>query len=237
LEIKYRGGFSLITWSFLVVNCYYFKETLLYVLMRSSFHSKKNNLLYFLTTDVAEAFVAYVKLSFYFANQITMMFLLYHSFLFLSAGFYKFERAYARLLVTTTIFCWTTSVFMLNNFVFSITWDFFFKFQDYLSFQSLTFHFEIKLNEYLIFYKSIYCLCNLILQAAALFFVFLDLFRTNLPMLKKLRKSFYFSFFIFSTFVTPPEVSYQLVMSICLTSIYELVIFYMVLRTELDTFK
>lgn len=237
LEIKYRAGFSLITWSFLVGNCYYFKETLLYVLMRSSFQSKKNNLLYFLTTDVAEAFMAYIKLSSYVANQITMMFLLYHSFLFLSAGLYKFEHAYGRLIITTTIFCWTTCIFMLNNFIFSTTWDFFLKFQEYLSFQNLTFHFEVKLNEYLIFYKSTYYLCNLIFQTVALFFVFLDLFRTNLPMIKKLKKFSYFSFFVLSAFVTPPEVSYQLVMSICLIFIYELVIFYMILRTELDSFR
>lgn len=126
---------------------------------------------------------------------------------------------------------------MLNNFIFSTTWDFFLKFQEYLSFQNLTFHFEVKLNEYLIFYKSTYYLCNLIFQTVALFFVFLDLFRTNLPMIKKLKKFSYFSFFVLSAFVTPPEVSYQLVMSICLIFIYELVIFYMILRTELDSFR
>ena len=237
MEIKYRAGFSLITWSFLVGNCYYFKETLLYILMRSSFQSKKNNLLYFLTTDVAEAFMAYIKLSSYIANQITVMFLLYHSFLFLSAGLYKFEHAYGRLIITTTILCWTTCIFMLNSFIFSTTWDFFLRFQEYLSFQNLTFHFEVKLNEYLIFYKSTYYLCNLIFQALALFFVFLDLFRTNLPMIKKLRKFSYFSFFILSAFVAPPEVSYQLVTSICLIFLYELVILYMILRTELDSFR
>ena len=125
---------------------------------------------------------------------------------------------------------------MLNNFIFPISWDFFLRFQKYLAFQNLTFHFEVKLNEYLIFYKSIYYLCNLIFQAAVLFFIFLDLFRTNVSIIKKLRKIFYFLFFIFSTFVTPPEVLYQLAMSICIILIYELVIFYMIFKTKLATF-
>lgn len=236
LEIKYRFSFSLITWSFLMINCYYFKETVLYIFMRFSFKSTKTDLLYFLTTDVAEVFVAYIELSSYIANQITMIFLLYHCFLFLSAGLYKFEYAYLRIITVTTLICWTTYIFMLNNFIFPISWDFFLRFQKYLSFQNLTFHFEVKLNEYLIFYKSIYYLCNLIFQATVLFFIFLDLFRTNVSIIKKLRKIFYFLFFIFSTFVTPPEVLYQLAMSICIILIYELVIFYMIFKTKLATF-
>ncbi len=237
MEIKYRCFFTFITWSFLILNCYYFKETLLYVFMRSSFKSNKTNLVYFLTTDVVEVFVAYAQLSSYIANQITTMFLLYQSFLFLAAGLYRYEYDYLRLVMLSTLFCWATCVFTLNNFIFSISWDFFLGFQEYLSFQNLTFHFEVKLSEYLIFYKSMYYSCNLIFQVVVLFFIFLDLFRTNIFIIKKLRKFFIFLFFIFSTFVTPPEVLYQLVMSICIIFIYESVIFYMICKTELDTFK
>ena len=53
----------------MMVNCYYFKETLLYVFMGFSLKSNKNYLLYFLTTDVAEVFIAYIQLSYYVANQ------------------------------------------------------------------------------------------------------------------------------------------------------------------------
>ena len=237
LEIKYRFFFSLITWSFLMVNCYYFKETLLYVFMRFSFKSNKTNILYFLTTDVAEVFVAYIQLSLYIANQITLLFLWCHSFLFLSAGLYKFEYAYLRIITLTTVVCWTMGIFILNNFIFPTSWNFFLRFQEYLLYQNLTFHFEVKLNEYLIFYKSLYYLCNLIFQIAVLFLIFLDLFRTNVFIIKKLRKAFYFTFFIISTFVTPPEVLYQLITSICIILIYELLIIYMIFKTKLGLFK
>ena len=99
------------------------------------------------------------------------------------------------------------------------------------------FYFEIKLNEYLIFYKSIYYLCCLIFQATVFFFIFLDLFRTNVSIIKKLRKICYFLFFIFATFVTPPEVLYQLAMSIGIILIYELLIIYMIFKTKLEIFK
>lgn len=221
----------------MTANCYHFKETLLYVFMRFSFRPNKTNLLYFMTTDIAEIFLTYIQLSFYIAGQITMIFLLYHCYLFLAAGLYRFEYCYLRLIMVTTLLCWATCVFLLNSFIFSISWDFFLRFQEYLSFQNLTFHFEVKLSEYLIFYKSVYYLCNFISQTAILFFIFFSLLNTNLLSIKKLRKVFYFFFFIFSTLVTPPEVVCQLVVSICIMSIYELVIFYIIFRTELDAFK
>lgn len=237
LEIKYRCFFTFIAWSFLMLNGYFFKETLLYVVMQSGYKSNKTNLIYFLTTDVGEVFVAYVQVSSYIANQITTLFLVYQSFLFLSTGLYRYEYAYLRLVMLTTLFCWVTCVFMLNNFVFSTSWNFFLRFQEHLSFQNLTFHFEVKLSEYLIFCKSIYYLCYLIFQAVVLLFVFLDLFGADISIIKKLRKFFIFLFFILSTFITPPEILYQLVMSICIIFIYESVTFYMIFKTELETFK
>jgi Sec-independent protein secretion pathway component TatC len=88
----------------MMVNCYYFKETLLYVFMGFSLKSNNNYLLYFLTTDVAEVFIAYIQLSYYVANQITMIFICCQIFIFLSAGLYVFEYAYFKTVVVTTIF-------------------------------------------------------------------------------------------------------------------------------------
>jgi len=236
LEIKYRLFFSFVAWSFIMVNCYYFKETLLYVFMRFSIKPNNNNLLYFLTTDVAEIFIAYINLSSYVANQIAVIFICCQFFFFLSTGLHMFEYTYLKTILITTIVCWLMFVFVLNSFIFPTSWDFFLKFQEYLSSQNLTFYFEAKLNEYLIFYKSIYYLCNLIYQTIVLFFIILDLFKNNLLIVKKLRKIFYFSFFLLSTFITPPEVIYQITISICIILIYELITIHMILKTELANF-
>ena len=235
LEIKYRIFFSFITWSCVMINCYYFKETLVYIFMRFSLVTNEDNLLYFLTTDVAEIFLAYVQLSYYTANQITIIFVCWQLFLFLSAGLYRYESAYLKTIITITVVSRIMCIFTLNNLIFPISWNFFLKFQEYLSFQNFTFYFEVKLNEYLNFYTSVYYLCNSIFQIGVLFFLFLDLFRTNLYMIKKLRKVSYFSFFIFATFLSPPEVFYQSAISICIILIYELIVFYMIFKTELYT--
>ena len=236
LEIKYRILFSFTAWSCMMINCYYFKETLVYIFMSFSLETDTNNLLYFLTTDVAEIFLAYVQISYYTANQITIIFVWWQFYFFLSAGLYKFESAYLKTIITISILFRILCIFVLNSFIFPISWNFFSKFQEYLSFQNLTFYFEVKLNEYLIFYTSLHYLCNSIFQLGVLFFLFLDLFRTNLYLFKKLRKIFYFVFFLFATFLSPPEVLYQLAISLCLILFYELLLLYKIIKTELYNF-
>ena len=237
LEIKYRIFFSFIAWSFIMINCYYFKETLLYIIMRFSLKSHDNHLFYFLTTDVAEVFIAYIHLSSYVANQITIIFITCQFLLFLSTGLRTFEYDYFKTILVTVAVCWVVFVFLFNSFIFPTSWGFFLKFQEYFSSQNLSFYFEAKLNEYLIFYNSVYCLCNLIYQTVALFFIVLDLFKTNLLVVKKLRKIFYFLFFLLSTFLTPPEVIYQLVISIFIIMIYELITIHMIMKTELTNLR
>ena len=236
LEIKYRILFSIVAWSFLTVTCYCFKETILYLFMTFSSRINYVDPIYFLTTDIAEVFLAYIQLSCYIAKQITVTFVYFQIITFLSTGLYIFEYIYVQNVAINMFFAWLFCVFTLNSYIFPISWDFFLKFQKYISSQSLTFHFEVKLNEYLVFYKSTYYICNLVFQTVILFFVFLDLFKTSLFIVKKLRKILYFSFLLFSTFLTPPEIIYQLVISVCIIVIYELVIFYTVLRIELVNF-
>lgn len=237
LEIKYRVFFSFIAWGFMIVICYYFKETLLYIFIKPSLNSIDNDSFYFLTTNIAEIFMTYIHLSYFITNQIIIVFLCYQIFVFISTGLYAFEYLYLKTLLLTVAVCWGLLIILLNSIVFSTSWGFFLKFQQLLSFQGLTFYFEAKLNEYLDFYKSVYYVCNLVLQTIVLFFILLDLFKTNLLIVKKFRKSFYFVFFILATFITPPEVVYQVVVSICIVIIYELVIIYMILKTEFTSIK
>jgi len=236
LEIKYRTFFSFVAWSFIMINCYYFKETLLYIFMRFSSKSNDNDLIFFLTTDIAEVFIAYISLSFYISNQITIIFSYCQIFCFLSTGLYLFEYLYFKTILIVLIICWITSIFMLNKYIFPASWDFFLKFQDYLAFQNITFYFEVKLSEYLIFYESMYYLCNITCQIVLLFFILLDLFKTSLLVIKKLRKLFYFIFFLFSTLLTPPDIISQIIAGICTILIYELVTVHLIIKNEFSNF-
>jgi len=51
-------------------------------------------------------------------------------------------------------------------------------------------------------------------------------------MIRRLRKILYFSFFVIATFITPPDVIYQLITGICMVILYELILIYILLKKE-----
>lgn len=231
LEIKYRILFCLVAWNFVIINCYYFKEILLYVFIKPSLKFYHNYTPWFLTTNVTEIFSTYIELCLFLANQLIIPFIGYQFFSYFSNGLYTFEYDYFKKILIKLIFCWIFFVFLLNKVIFPVVWFFFFKFQNF------TFHFEIKLNEYVSFYKSVYFVCNPIFQFITAFFIFLDLFKTNLLLIKKWKKICYYIFVILATFITPPEVLYQLICSIFTLIIYEFTIISIILNYELIKIK
>lgn len=233
LEIKYRIFFSIICWGFIAINCYYLKEILLYVFVEFTLKLNSYTLLYFLTTDVIEVFIFYLQLSYYVANQIAVMFFYYHIFVFFSTGLRLFEYIYFKRIAKILSISWLTFIYFLNNFIFPISWNFFLNFQNLANFENLIFFFEAKLNEFLSFYKSTFYAGNVVFQIVILFYIFLEFFKTNLLIIKKLKKQFYFLFFLCSTILTPPEVFFQLIISIFMVIIYELIIIYIIFKTEL----
>ena len=134
---------------------------------------------------MTEVFFVYINLSYFVANQTIILFLAYQLFVFLSTGLYRFEYAYFKTVLVVITLYWIGFIFVLNTFIFPASWFFFLEFQEFLSIQNLTFYFEAKLNEYVTFYKSVYCLCRTIFQITVVFFILLDLFKTNLLILNK----------------------------------------------------
>jgi len=231
LEIKYRILFCFIAWSFVVVNCYYFKEILLYIFIKPNLKLYDSNTLWFLTTDVTEVLSTYIELCYFLANQMIVPFMGYQFFFYFSNGLYTFEYAYFKKVLTKLTFWWGVFIFLLNTLLFPTVWFFFFKFQNF------TFHFEIKLNEYISFYKSVYFVCNSIFQFIILFFVFLDLLKTNILLIKKLKRICYYLLVILVTFTTPPEVIHQLICSTFTLIIYEFTIISVIFNYELTKAK
>lgn len=231
-EIKYRTFFSFVTWSFLTLNCYFSKETLLYVFVKFSSISKINDSVHFLITDITEVFMTYLQLSYLIANQITFVFIYYQLFAFISGGLYKFEYIYLKNTSIVILAYWVAFIFIINYTIFPASWNFFLQFQSFMTVQDLTFYFEAKLNEYWAFYKTVYTLCFLVYQVLILFWIFLNLFKTNFLLIRKLRKILYFSFVIAGTIITPPDVIHQLISSICIIMVYELILGYTLLKIE-----
>lgn len=233
LEIKNRFLLLLLSWISTILVSYCFKEVLLLSItghMSSSLYCAED-MVYFIFTDVTEVFSVYITLIFFLSNQILIGYFLYHLFMFISLGLYKSEYYYLKFVFQISAFFFFFSVITLNQILFPFSWNFFLSFQNFAVIKSLTLHFEAKLSEYLTFYIMFYHTCVLYFQTFVLLILFFDYLKNELKIIKNLRKIFYYSFVVLSTIITPPDVSSQVIVSISIICIYEILMFCMIIKT------
>ena len=167
----------------------------------------------------------YIKLIFFLSNQVLMFYFIFHILSFIAFGLYKFEYRYFKLVFYTSIIFWLSSLIVFNKVLFPISLNFFLSFHSLTSFKSLSFHFEAKLNEYLNFYIMFYYICTFYCQVFVILVFFFDYINTNLNLIKRFRKIFYYLFVFLSTLITPPDIISQILFSSCLIFIFEVLIF------------
>ena len=221
--MKNRCFLLLISWSFALIICYLYKEIILFLLIdSSSYFQTLNNEPYFIFTDVSEIFYVYLQLTFFIANQIAIIMLIYHSLLFLSSGLYKVEYKKLQFAFKIFILSWLSSIFLLQKFVIPFSWNFFLSFQQT---NTIALFFEAKVIEYCNYFTSLYYICFINCQILVTITLVLNSFSHNLKKIRKFRKLFYLIFVIFSTLTTPPDIISQVLMSANLVIFYELLLF------------
>ena len=225
LEIKNRLFLLFISYLFILLVSYLYKETLLFLVVQPKYKliNNKITLFYFIFTDVTEIFSVYVQLIMFISFQFLILYLIYHSFIFFIPSLFKSEYSYVNLVIKTIIIVWCFSAIIANYYIIPITWDFFLSFQNFISDKSFNIHFEAKLIEYFYFYISFYYICCFYFQFSVLIFFILHYINTEINNIKKFRKLYYFSFVMLATFLCPDFLT-QLLLSIILIVIYEVLI-------------
>lgn len=211
-------------WLTVILVCYSFKEILLFTILKQSI--RFNEPFYFIFTDASEIFYAYFVIIFFFANQFLIIYFFYHFFVFLSFGLFSLEYFYLKFILKISFFLFVFSIILYNKIFFPMCWDFFLSFKNCES-TVMTFYFECKLSEFLIFYISYYYYCVSYFQFLILLF-WLFLYQEKLS--TKFRKLFYYLFLIFSTLITPPDILSQLFVSFYLFFSYEVLVFYFICK-------
>ena len=224
-EIKNRVSLLVLLWLFVGVVCYYYKEILLFSLIKS-FICLNSDLFYFIFTNVTEVFFIYFTLISFISFQIACWYLIYNIFVFLSPALFSYEHQYLNFFFKLLTFFFFFSFVLSNYVLIPLTWHFF------LSFKPISFaksvYFEAKLSEYLNFYLNVYSFCFVYFQIFLVLFFFLsDIYsKKSFIKIKKFRKLYYYFFVIFSTLVSPPEVITQALMSLSLLVAYEFILFF-----------
>lgn len=236
LEIRNRLILTFLTWSSIVTVSYFYKETLLFLLLQpnklfelgtTSYFS------YFIFTNVTEIFSVYIQLIIFLSTQIVFIYLIYHCFSFLSLAFFNWEYHLFLSFLKLSLSIWCFSIILTNYVLVPLTWNFFFSFQKLTSEQFMSLHFEAKLNEYLDFYTSLSYLCIFYCQIFTIIIFFLSFISYNSIAIKKFRKFYYYIFVLFSTLVSPPDIISQIVISVLLIFSYETLIIIFTIKSFL----
>ena len=216
IEIKSRFFILLISGSLIFLVGYIFKEILLSIVL-NSYNTNNNShieLSYFIFTDVLEVFNVYVCLIFFLAKQVLFFQLCYHLLMFLARGLTKSEYRYFLQLFSLSSCFFVLAVVLFKKFLFSFSWNFFLSFKNFVTFKSLTVHFEAKLLNYVMFFTDFYFSCVLYFQFFLLPFFLIIYFKVEPNSFKSLRKILYYGCILFSTLITPPDVTSQIFLSL-----------------------
>lgn len=224
LEVKSRFLIVLVTYFSTVSTTYLYKEILLFSIININY-----TFYYFIFTNVTEIFSVYVDLIVFLSFQITILSFLYHCFLFFIPAFFQTEYLYIKGFMKIIFFCWIFSISLTSYLIIPLTWNFFLGFQELITNNSFNIYFEAKLGEYFSFCMSLYYICGFYFQIFILLLFILNFINTNNNR-KKLRKLYYFGFVLFSTLISPPDIVSQLLISLFLIALYEILLFWFVFK-------
>jgi sec-independent protein translocase protein TatC len=224
LEIQNRVLLLLYGWGFTATVSYFYKETLLFILIKPNFYLIDPIPIYFIFTSLTEILSTYLKLIYFLSNQVLLVCFLYHTLLFLSPGLYSFEYKLLKMVFFISLFFSFCSIFVLNNIILPACWFFFLSFQKTMANHTVNLFFEAKINEYVKFYVTLYYICNLNCQMFMTLILFILYIKGDLKLIKKFRKMFYLLFIIFATLVTPPDIVTQLMLCVSIILIFEILI-------------
>ena len=177
--------------------------------------------LYFIFTNVTELFSIYFKLVLFISVQIMVWYLFYHIFSFLRPALYSKELKLATFCFNSTTFVVAVAGLLSSYIIVPFSWNFFLSFHDQ---QGV--YFEAKIDDYFSFYSHAYLLCLIYCQLLTLLFSFFADVEKSYVYIKKYRKLYYYTFLIFSTVVTPPDLVSQLITTFLAIIAYEIVILF-----------
>ena len=170
-------------------------------------------------TGLAEAFFSYIKLSLFVASFITLPFICYQFYAFITPGLHKFEKR-----IVLTVLAFSPILFYCGSFfVFYVVmpraWDFFLSYEN--NSMSLPLIMEARISEYLSLVMQLTVAFGAAFQLPVIMVILGVLGVVNSAMLKRRRRIAVVIIFIVAAIFTPPDVISQIALAIPLLILYE----------------
>lgn len=194
-------------------------DCLLEILLKPLFslHFSPQKIIY---TELSEAFLAKIKLTFAWSMLISMPFILYQFYLFIAPGLYKDEKRKILPFMIIGILLFIISALFTYYIIFPNAWKFFVSYQTNIL--GIKLEFVPKLMEYVNLCIQFIIVFGLVFQLPLLLIILANIKLLNSDILKKFRKMFIVIAFIIAAVITPPDIFSQIALAIPLVLLYEI---------------
>lgn len=226
-ELRRRVFFSVIFFFITFICCYFFSQEIYQFLLKPFAEILPNDnshrLIY---TNPSEAFITYIKLSFYLAILISLPIFILEFYLFLSPALYENEKKNLLLIIFFTPAFFFFGVIFSYYFALPLALKFFISFetQGFANLQNFPIQLETKISEYLNFIFSLFFAFGLTFLSPIFLLFLIKIGFLSIDDLKKKRRFWIVIIFIISAILTPPDVLSQITLSILMILFFEIVI-------------
>lgn len=232
IELKNRFFLLITAWVVTIIVCYFYKEVLLFLLIKANTEVYNLKSFYFISTGLMDIFQVYLKLSYFLSNQFLIFIIFYHVLLFMAPALFSYEYKMFKTFVLNFCLYFFLNLFILNYFLIPKIWNFFFSFQNDYLISNVNIFFEAKITDYLDFYINVYFLTICLSQFFLVIITILNFIKNRITFIINTRKAFYFFFLIMATVITPPDILSQICLVVFFILFFELSVFFVILKVS-----
>lgn len=219
--IELKNRFLKIVFCFLIFFCisYYFREHIYNFFLQPLADLSLSDSRKIIYTGLTEAFVSYIKLSFFVSLFATFPFICYQAYGFISPGLHKFEKKIIIILLSVSPLLFYLGVFFVFYFVMPKAWSFFLSYENGNAIVPLVM--EARISEYLSLVMQMTFAFGVAFQLPVIMVILCILGIIDVTMLKQKRRISIVIIFIIAAILTPPDVISQIALAIPLLLLYE----------------
>ena len=224
-ELKYRLIYVILSLLIIFCTLYMNLGALTYIVIKPLFQNTQEiqELIY---TDIAEAFLATLKLTVFFSFYFTMPTMMYHIYYFFLPGIYEHEQQLILQVMIISIISMILSFLFAYFFFVPIIWDFFLNYDLNLDKNLFKISFQGKIIEYVDLIIKILFSFFICFQLPLFFFILLKMNLITNKKMQAYRPLNIVLCFICGALLSPPDVISQICLAAPLCFVYEITILF-----------
>ena len=226
-ELRSRAMVCVLFYTIIFAICYFFSKEIYHFLLKPFIEVSQNNqnrkLIY---TSPTEAFMTYLKLSFYSSLFFSFPIFFAEIYLFLSPALYKNEKKNILFTIFFSSFLFLFGAIFCYFFILPMALKFFSSFENLTSIQDSTLPIllETKISDYLNFTINLLFGFGIAFLSPILLLFLIKGGYVKVKDLRSKRRYWIVIIFILSAILTPPDILSQISLAILLIILFEIVI-------------